>query len=297
MIALSQGTKWRVNGLIAAASASNISLLIPTQPKWSEEFVSSFEAFGPVEAHGAALAWLGHIDMLKLVIQNKWGSALIMEDDVDWDVRIRWQTRLIAAGVRELTQERSLLGMFKSREQDHSPYGDNWDVLWMGHCSDPPDMNKPVVSWEDQTVIDWEHYTGLDRYMTTVLKEGQRSVHASFNPVCTFAYAVSASGAKKALAIASTGKGGAFDLMLNGACRSGHLRCVSVNPEVFDSYHPAGGDVSEVRTGDAPNDPPPILESTQTEAGHTDNIRQSARCQGLWRATCLTSEERRKAKI
>jgi GR25 family glycosyltransferase involved in LPS biosynthesis len=35
------------------------------------------------------LAWLGHLDLLKFVIQSKWNSALILEDDVDWDVDVR----------------------------------------------------------------------------------------------------------------------------------------------------------------------------------------------------------------
>lgn len=178
-----------MDGLRAAANASQISLIIPAQPKWSQEFISSFEAFGPVEAHGAAMAWLGHIDLLKFVIQNRWGSALIMEDDVDWDVRIRQQTQKIAKGVRELTKKPNwkVWERPEVRVEGSSPYGDDWDVLWMGHCSDPPDTLKPIVSWADDTVIPWKQYIGLDHYMTTVLTEGQRASHRSFNPVCTYA--------------------------------------------------------------------------------------------------------------
>ncbi|GAM89592.1 hypothetical protein ANO11243_076310 [Dothideomycetidae sp. 11243] len=292
VLALSRGTKWRVNGLNAAANASGISLLIPAQPVWSKEFVHSFEAFGPVDAHGAAMAWLGHIDLLKFVIQNKWGSALIMEDDMDWDVRIRQQTAMIAQGTRELARKRD---DWESRphnrtdDNPHSPYGDTWDVLWMGHCSDPP-RAKPLVVWPDATVIARQRYAGIDRLVTTVLEEGERSVHRSVNPVCTFAYAISAAGARKVLAIASTGKGGAFDLMLNHNCKQGTLDCVSVNPEVFDPYHPADGDKSEVRAGDTtPGTEASFEDAVSQVMGHTDNILRSARCQGLWATTCLTS--------
>lgn len=283
---MSQGTKWRVDGLRAGAAASGIDLQIPAQPSWSQEFITAFETFGPVAAHGAALAWLGHIDLLKYVIQNRWGSALIMEDDVDWSVDIRNQTSLIADAVLELTDQKGWL----KRKKHGQPYGDNWDVLWLGHCSDPPDMLQPIVRFKDASVISWDKYRAIDRYMTTVLEEGERGVYKSFNPVCTFAYAVSAKGAKKLLAQASTGKGGAFDLMLNYACRDGVLDCISVSPEIFDSYHPAEGDLSEVRAGDdGAESNKGFFDTAFGQAmGHSDNIWKSARCAGLWKSTCLT---------
>lgn len=223
------------------------------------------------------MAWLAHIDLLKYVIAHDYGSALIMEDDVDWDVRIRNQTVLIADAVRELTGQRREKG---------APYGLQWDVLWMGHCSDPPNADDPMVVFEDETVVEHAKYRGLNRYITDVLPEGRRSVHHSWNPVCTFAYAVSARGARKLLAQASLGKGGAFDLMLMHACQDKVVDCITVNPEIFDAYHPAGGDISEVRAGDHHED----IDTTVGQGmGSTDNILRSARCQGLFGETCLTN--------
>lgn len=121
------------------------------------------------------MAWLGHIDILKFVIQNGWGSALILEDDVDWDVNIRNQTLLIAKAVLTLTNHEKIL---------QAPYGLDWDVLWMGHCSDPADFNRPHVLFEDPTVIPLDRYVGLNTGITTVLKDGQRCVNYSQNPVC-----------------------------------------------------------------------------------------------------------------
>ena len=68
---------------MAAAKASDIELFIPEQPKWSDSFVNAFELFSNFDTHGAALAWLAHIDVLKLIIQTRWKSALVLEDDVD----------------------------------------------------------------------------------------------------------------------------------------------------------------------------------------------------------------------
>ena len=224
------------------------------------------------------MAWLAHIDLLKYVITSGFGSALIMEDDIDWDVEIRNQTRLIAPAVRALTHQ---------RETEHAPYGLDWDVLWMGHCSDPSNADDPMVIFKDPTVIPQDRYTGLDRHITKVLQEGERSVHYSWNPVCTFAYAVSANGAKNLLAHASLGQGGAFDLMLLSACQDKVVDCISVNPEIFDAYHPAGGDASEVRAGDAGE---AVDVVTGQAMGHTDNILRSARCEGLFQSTCLTPQ-------
>ncbi|THY85489.1 hypothetical protein D6C92_08860 [Aureobasidium pullulans] len=277
ILALSQGTKWRVDGLHAAAKAAGIAVTVPQQPKWSEPFIKAFQEFGPVEAHGAAMAWLGHLDLLKFVIQNNWGSALILEDDMDWDVDVRKQTPPIAKAVRELT---------KSKKADTEPYGKSWDVMWLGHCSDPPPFKDEgkIITFADNTTAPIEKYRGLNPRVKDVIKDGQRIVHFSINPVCTFAYAVSYQGARNLLAHASLGKGGAFDLMLMHACQDKVLKCVSVNPEVFDPYFPAEGGASEVRAGDAGVD---FDHEVGKAKGHTDNTLNSARCFAQFGETCL----------
>lgn len=230
-----------------------------------------------MDKHGAAMAWLGHLDLLKFVIQNNWGSALILEDDMDWDIDVRKQTPPIAKAVRELT---------KAKKTDKDPYGNNWDVLWMGHCSDPPPFKDEgkIITFADETTAPVDKYRGLNPRLKDVVKDGQRIVHYSINPVCTFAYAVSYQGARNLLAHASLGKGGAFDLMLMHACQDKVLKCVSVNPEVFDPYFPAEGGASEVRAGDAGVD---FDHEVGKAMGHTDNTLNSARCFAQFGKTCL----------
>lgn len=250
---------------------------VPAQPGWSDSFIKAFEAFGPVDVHGAAMAWLGHLDLLKFVIQNRWGSAMIMEDDVDWDVDVRKQTPLIAEAVRKLTKAKGGL--------PHAPYGLDWDVMWLGHCSDPPHDQEPgtFVIFKDNTTGPIDQYSGLNPHIKNVVKDGERLVQWSVNPVCTFAYAVSAEGARNLLQHASLGKGGAFDLMLMHACQDGVLKCVSVNPEIFDPYNPAEGASSEVRAGDAG-----VAFNTDVgkSMGQTNNILHSARCNALFQSDC-----------
>lgn len=75
---------------------------------------------------GSAKAWLGHLQVLEAA--RNYSSALIMEDDSDWDVRIHEQAALVAEAVRNLTVPKT-----ETREW---PWGEDWDVLWLGHCGE-----------------------------------------------------------------------------------------------------------------------------------------------------------------
>jgi hypothetical protein len=174
----------------------------------------------------------------------------------------------------------------KTEEQDVDPYGIRWDIIWMGHCSDPPPSKSEgeIILFADNTTAPIEKYRGLNPHLRDVVKDGQRIVHYSVNPVCTFAYAVSYRGARKFLAHASLGRGGAFDLMLMHACQDEVLKCVSVNPEIFDPYIPIEDGASEVRAGDAGAD---IEYEVGKAMEHTDNTLNSARCIALFGKTCL----------
>jgi GR25 family glycosyltransferase involved in LPS biosynthesis len=71
-------------------------------------------------------AWRAHLNVLQRVVENRISSTLILEDDADWDVSIKAQMTEFARGTRWLM---NLTG------PSHSPYGDGWDILWIGHCS------------------------------------------------------------------------------------------------------------------------------------------------------------------
>ncbi|KAF2656275.1 glycosyltransferase family 25 protein [Lophiostoma macrostomum CBS 122681] len=292
ILALSQGTKWRLDGLMAAASITGLKIQVPAQPGWSDQFTHAFQDFGPSSDLGAARAYMAHVDLLKLAVANRYSSTFIMEDDIDWDVRIRQQMRGVASGIQELSRKKWSLSVSSKKSESRSPYGDNWDVLWLGHCSDPPkaECELEIVSYADDTVVPWDKYRGIDPHMKEVLKEGTRSVHRTCSAICSFAYAVSAKGARKVLDIAMTGRDGAFDLMLHFACNDGRLDCISVNPELFDPYKPPGGQISEVAALDNEKENGKVESFGQgisNEMGSTDNILESARCKALWDTTCL----------
>lgn len=153
-------------------------------------------------------------------------TTLFLEDDVDWDIRIRTtQAPLVSTAMRKLLDSPQL-----GRDARQYPYGDpnSWDLLCIGHCGDywhgmdieftdghvmPKDLAKtPHVTFADPTML---HSDSLHPFTTSLLKnlgvdEYTRLVHRSVFPLCTFGYALSRAGARRLLEMGSTepaGKG------------------------------------------------------------------------------------------
>lgn len=101
-----------------------------------------------------------------------------MEDDIDWDIRIKEQLCDFATATQTLMQPASRIEQ-SSKSLSHadvernsefdlrnppwrlppktSPYGDNWDLLWLGHCGmrfpfNNTNLPKSRVVWTDYTV-------------------------------------------------------------------------------------------------------------------------------------------------
>lgn len=74
-------------------------------------------------------------------------SALIFEDDADWDIGFRAQLKQLARGAKYLQK-------VDEDAVTRSPYGDSWDMLWLGHCGQftmDSDKRRFVIT-EDPTV-------------------------------------------------------------------------------------------------------------------------------------------------
>ncbi|KAL8703110.1 MAG: hypothetical protein Q9201_003701 [Fulgogasparrea decipioides] len=77
--------------------------------------------------------WRSHVTALRTIIENNYTTALILEDDADWDIALRSQLRSYASITRHVT---TLAG--SSPPLTSSPYGHTWDILWLGTCATPP---------------------------------------------------------------------------------------------------------------------------------------------------------------
>ncbi|KAH7012164.1 uncharacterized protein B0I36DRAFT_356253 [Microdochium trichocladiopsis] len=80
----------------------------------------------------SATAWLAHIDILPHLTSSDLETALIFEDDADWDLRIKDQIRLVSDNVRAFGRSYDKTGhQLISYLDDSTPYGTGWDVLWV----------------------------------------------------------------------------------------------------------------------------------------------------------------------
>jgi GR25 family glycosyltransferase involved in LPS biosynthesis len=244
--------------------------------------LKAFQDFGPPEAthpnDGAVKAWLAHIDILKFVIQNDYETALIVEDDIDWDVDIKKQTVLLAEAVRNFT---------KTPPEVTAPYGLAWDILWIGNCGDEWEPDWETVLYDDGRVISHDKYTGWAKGYVERLPENRRAVYTSSRPICTHAFAVTREGAKKLLDYVVDGQNEAYDVKLMQGCNDKKVNCITVTPEIMHEYRAPDVTGWVEKTNGKEDTKNREDDDINYHMGFTENILNSARCYTLFRSTCL----------
>jgi len=64
------------------------------------------------------------------VVDEKWSTTLIIEDDADWDVNIRSQLAMLAEKTRTMSNARhGQSEWIASDTPTGNPYGNDWDLL------------------------------------------------------------------------------------------------------------------------------------------------------------------------
>ncbi|KAM3523261.1 hypothetical protein NHJ13051_005173 [Beauveria bassiana] len=233
---------------------------------------------------GAYGCWRGHMNALQEIVRRNISSALVLEDDSDWDVRIRSLLIDTALATRTLTQplqgtgrgtparyadptypepsgsvearEFSLDDLPATAEPTTSPYGDEWEMLWLGHCG----VSWPVLAtdnlpsgrafrYNDSSVPATGLYSLSNPYL---LKDNYpthtRAFHHVEDGVCSLAYAVTQKGARGMLReLALRGVSDNFDFQLRHYCKGMKGRrkhnCIAAQPPLF-SHHRGVGLVS-----------------------------------------------------
>lgn len=203
-----------------------------------------------------------------------------MEDDVDWDVRLRQQLVRFARSSHALIQPLSASHhsyadptypkpsadspktvpdipfnrLPATQPPKVSPYGDDWDLLWLGHCG----MHFPFESKEnlpkgrvihenDDTVAKKKYLWTFNKPFTLKDKypEHTRAVHHTQEGVCSLGYALSQKGARKLLyEVGTKDVTDAFDILLRFYCEGTHGRgkqtCLTTQPALIHHHRPAG---------------------------------------------------------
>ncbi|CAI6320807.1 unnamed protein product [Periconia digitata] len=189
----------------------------------------------------AVILFQYHVELAKMlifdrVVAQNLSTALIFEDDVDWDVRIRAQLLDLSRASRSLPKlnleveedsyiplvsehpdldptdiaKRSSIPLSSDSGQAHeSPYGRDWDVQWLGHCGaslPPPSPMHPtsIFKSNDHTVPSAEHLrfrsSAPQDEIATLYPPYTRLYHRTANStLCLHAYAVTQRGARKLL--------------------------------------------------------------------------------------------------
>lgn len=145
-----------------------------------------------------------------------------------------------------------------------SPYGDHWDMLWVGHCGMQFPLNAEpglpmgrVLHHNDVTVPPkgnlWsfsQPYTLVDNYPART-----RAVHHAYDGVCSLGYAVSQQGARSLLReIGLREVTDGLDILLRFYCqgikgRNKH-NCLAVQPPLFNHHRVAGPNSAASNIGD-----------------------------------------------
>ena len=170
------------------------------------------------------------------VIDQELSSALILEDDVDWDYYIHDQMTTFTTGLNAILNT-------TVNADTNSPYGDTWDLLWLGHCGETLMRDKPIYRIsEDKTMPGWDHISGLANHPPwEMFPEHTRFVHSTGDPTCSFGYAVSHRGAQKMMYhLEIAGLGAPFDVELRTFCKAAGVICASATLGYFGRHRAAG---------------------------------------------------------
>ncbi|PPJ50604.1 hypothetical protein CBER1_05724 [Cercospora berteroae] len=175
------------------------------------------------------------------------------------DYRIKQQMQGFARASRLIQQPHAHNSWFQDGDRlihsppTTSPYGDDWDLLWLGHCGmDLPAVggNLPMgrAAYHDPTVPPMKKMklrSKFENELREAYGEHTRIVSHTADPLCSIAYAVSQRGARKLLYEMGVHKlDAAADLMFAWACDGTNGRkmhnCLTVNPQIFNQHRAAG---------------------------------------------------------
>jgi hypothetical protein len=146
-----------------------------------------------------------------------------------------------------------------------SPYGDHWDVLWIGHCgmhfpfeSSAHVPKQRIIRLRDETVAPHRHLWTYNIPFTLkeTYPEHTRAYHHVQEGVCSLGYAVTQRGAQKLLfEVGLKDVSEAFDLLLRYYCegeqgRAGGRQCLTTQPGLFQHHRAVGPMTAESDIGD-----------------------------------------------
>lgn len=188
-------------------------------------------------------------DKLARIVSENLGSGLVIEDDADWSVYLKDQLEQMAAGTQYVLGNVSTPGDITNLADtptSDSPYGSNWDMLWLGHCGSTfAENTRRYVIENDPTVPPPNHIDvnkGPD-FAGSGYDNSTRVIYIAGGGLCTQSYALSLRGAQKMLLYHTTNLDfEPIDISLHALCQDKTLdfSCVAPFPPLWSSHRTVG---------------------------------------------------------
>jgi GR25 family glycosyltransferase involved in LPS biosynthesis len=240
-------TGFDVEWLLAVAAEDVSTKAAP--PTWNHS----------LQSPGALGCWRAHMDAMQHIVHDHISTALILEDDADWDILLKSQLHQLSDAMHKLTNTTTFFPT--------NPYTLNWDLLWLGHCrAGPSSLPQQIYTVpHDPTVPPIPHRRAKWRQQHIppfILHNSNRVIFRAYAGMCTAAYAVTLPGAQKILsAVSLTSQNNPVDVSFSSLCRGkliDDFRCFATYPPLFGSHRAAGSgvrdsdlnDVSDARGGE-----------------------------------------------
>lgn len=241
VISLPQRTDKR-DAWAVAASISNFSVNLVDGVDGATVSEKSLP-YGMSMKPGIVGCWRAHMNVLQDIVARSVATTLIFEDDADWDVSLKSQLVQFALGSQWILENAADLST--PPRDPYSPYGDGWDILWLGNCAakaDESDSRRWIIEDDSTTDPLPLRMYGIgpdDNYWNS----STRLVFSQSYGVCTTSYAVSLAGAKKMLYHLSMSPfNSPIDLGLSELCekKKSSFTCVGVWPPMIGVFRPEG---------------------------------------------------------
>ncbi|KFZ18104.1 hypothetical protein V501_01353 [Pseudogymnoascus sp. VKM F-4519 (FW-2642)] len=223
--------------------------------------------------------WRSHADIWRRVVEEDIETAIILEDDADWDVNVHEIFHELSVQMRKGKLRKT---QASKHEMRNAPYGLDWDLLYIGTCWDIPNKeNRPNhQTYDDRFGPNRSEQSGsfvaeLEGWGLTVTDETrQRVIAPSWYPVCTIGYAVTRLGAQKLLYTVGgvKGIGSGVDLTMTDRIQKGYLNSYTVVPPLVTPWKtgsPRDSDIDDLKAKQE-------KENKELPSG-SENLQNSAR--------------------
>ncbi|KAK9491656.1 hypothetical protein V1508DRAFT_421210 [Lipomyces doorenjongii] len=223
--------------------------------------------------------WRAHVDAWRYLLDSDFETLLVLEDDVDFDANIHDIFELLST---QMQHNRIRTTPPTEHEKKIAPYGLDWDVLYVGQCSDRSNEDRLdlVHIYEDPNVPSrhdtFDHFVGqlqsLGIHGRNLGK--MRAIAPAWSPVCTMGYAITRKGAERLiLDLSYRGITAAIDIDIIRKLQQGIIRGYSITPPLFSAWRVDGAKDSDNQG----------LEKDQSELGagnrrgYSHSMKTSAR--------------------